>query len=298
MQEQNLNLIESFIDVIRVEKNLARNTVENYRRDLLLFTEFLERRQKKPLAKTQETDLRAFLSHEFDRGQRGRSTARRLSTLRMFFRHLLKEKCITVDPTLKVELPKLGRALPKYLTLAEVDRLLAGPDISKPLGLRDRAMLEMVYASGLRVSELVGLECGDVHEAKGYLRVLGKGSKERLVPLGQSALGSLKDYLSGAREKLLKGRESKALFLSNRGRGMSRQQFFILLRRYAKMADIRKEVSPHILRHSFATHLLEGGADLRSVQAMLGHADLATTQVYTHISPERLKKIHQHHPRS
>ncbi|MDX1386410.1 MAG: site-specific tyrosine recombinase XerD [bacterium] len=298
MQEANLNLIESFVDVLRVEKNLAKNTVENYRRDLSHFTEFIEKKRKKKIAACTEVDVRAFLSQEFDRGQKGRSTARRLTTLRMFYRFLLKEKEIKVDPTLKVDLPKLGRSLPKFLTLEEIESLLAQPNLAKPLGLRDRAMLEMIYASGLRVSELISLKLGQVHQERGFVRVLGKGNKERLVPLGGAALSALKDYLELARVKLTKGSTSDALFLSNRAKGMTRQQFFLLLKRYAKQAGIKKEVSPHILRHSFATHLLNNGADLRSVQAMLGHADLATTQVYTHITTERLKEIHKHHPRN
>jgi integrase/recombinase XerD len=297
MQEANLNLIEAFVDILRVEKNLSKNTVENYRRDLQHFTEFLEKKNRKKLTQATELDLRAFLSAEFDRGQKGRSTARRLTTLRMFFRHLVREKEIKIDPTLKVDLPKLGRSLPKFLTLQEVENLLAQPNINKDLGRRDRAMLEMIYASGLRVSELVSLKLGDVHGERGYLRVLGKGSKERLVPLGRSALECLQYYLNLSRTRLAKGRVNDSLFLSNRGTAMTRQQFFLLLKRYAKNADIRKEVSPHILRHSFATHLLNNGADLRSVQAMLGHADLATTQVYTHVTPDRLREIHKFHPR-
>ncbi|MDL1872931.1 site-specific tyrosine recombinase XerD [Deltaproteobacteria bacterium PRO3] len=298
MQAANLNLIESFLDVLRVERNLARNTVESYRRDLLHFTQFVETKRRKGLLELSEIDLREFLSFEYDRGQKGRSTARRLTTLRMFYRHGLKEKWLQHDPTLKVELPKMGRALPQYLNQEEIDALLAQPDPTTPLGRRDRAMLELLYASGLRVSELVGLASGDVHLDMGFVRVLGKGSKERLVPVGRSALACLKEYLELARPKLTKKRLSDALFLSNRGGKMTRQQFFLLLKAYAKKAGIKKDVSPHKLRHSFATHLLNHGADLRSVQAMLGHADLATTQVYTHVTPERLKAIHKFHPRS
>jgi integrase/recombinase XerD len=281
-----------------VEKKLSRNTVESYRLDLLGFAEFIAAKPCKFLQGVSEREIRGFLSAEFDRGQKGRSTARRMTALRMFYRHLLKEKVIAADPTLKIDLPKLGRALPQYLSLAEIEALMAQPDCSKVLGLRDRAMLEMIYASGLRVSELIHLKMGDVYPEKGYVRVLGKGSKERLVPLGRSALTCLQDYLAGARPGLNKRQISEALFLSNRGRGMTRQQFFLLLKSYARVAGINKEVSPHTLRHSFATHLLNNGADLRSVQAMLGHADLATTQVYTHVTPERLKAIHKFHPRS
>ncbi len=298
MQAANLNLVESFLDVLRVERNLARNTVESYRRDLLHFTQFVETKRRKGLLELNEVDLREFLSFEYDRGQKGRSTARRLTALRMFYRHGLKEKWLEHDPTLNVELPKMGRALPHYLTQEEIESLLAQPDLTTPLGRRDRAMLELLYASGLRVSELVGLASGDVHLDMGFVRVLGKGSKERLVPVGRSALAYLKEYLELARPTLTKKRLSDALFLSNRGGKMTRQQFFLLLKGYAKRAGIKKDVSPHKLRHSFATHLLNHGADLRSVQAMLGHADLATTQVYTHVTPERLKAIHKFHPRS
>jgi integrase/recombinase XerD len=297
MQEANLNLIESFVDVLRVEKNLSRNTVENYRRDLQRFAEFSEKQGRKKLSQVSELEIRSFLSAEFDRGQKGRSTARRLTALRMFFRHLIREKEMKIDPTLKVDLPKLGRTLPKFLTCQEVEALMTQPDINNDLGRRDRAMLEMIYASGLRVSELVSMRLGDVHSERGYLKVLGKGSKERLVPLGRSALECLQYYLTISRPRLAKGRTSDALFLSRRGAAMSRQQFFLLLKGYARGAKIPKEVSPHILRHSFATHLLNNGADLRSVQAMLGHADLATTQVYTHITPDRLREIHKFHPR-
>lgn len=298
MQASNLNLVESFLDVLRVERNLAKNTVESYRRDLLHFVAFIEGKRRKGLLDLSEIDLREFLSHEYDRGQKGRSTARRLTTLRMFYRHGLKEKWLEHDPTVNVDLPKIGRALPHYLTQEEIDSLLAQPDLTTPLGRRDRAMLELLYASGLRVSELVGLASGDVHLDMGFVRVLGKGSKERLVPVGRSALGYLKEYLELARPALTKKRLSDSLFLSNRGSKMTRQQFFLLLKAYAKKAGIKKDVSPHKLRHSFATHLLSHGADLRSVQAMLGHADLATTQVYTHVTPDRLKAIHKFHPRS
>jgi len=298
MQAANLNLLEAFLDVLRVERNLAKNTVESYRRDLLHFVGFLEQKRKKGLLEVGEIDLREFLGFEYDRGQKGRSTARRLTTLRMFYRHALKEKWSEQDPTLKIELPKIGRALPHYLTQEEIESLFLQPDLTTPLGRRDRAMLELLYASGLRVSELIGLAVADLHLEMGFVRVMGKGSKERLVPAGRSSLGFIREYLELSRPLLTKQRLSDTLFLSNRGKKMSRQQFFLLLKAYAKAAGIKKEVSPHKLRHSFATHLLSGGADLRSVQAMLGHADLATTQVYTHVTPDRLKAIHKFHPRS
>ncbi len=295
MQESNFNWIESFLNFLRLERNLAKNTVESYRRDLILFSQFFK---NKNLLAINEQDLRDFLSKEYDRGQKGRSTARRLSTLRMFYRFALKEKWLKIDPTIHLELPKLGRPLPHYLTQEEVDSILAQPNLLTPLGARDRGMLELLYATGLRVSELVHLKAGDVHLEMGFLKVLGKGSKERLVPIGRSALQFIREYLEGARFKLLKGKLSDYLFVSNRGTKMTRQQFFLLLKKYAKLSGVKKEISPHKLRHSFATHLLNHGADLRSVQAMLGHADLATTQIYTHVSSERLKQIHKVHPRS
>lgn len=297
MQAKDENLIENFLAYLRVEKNLSSNTLESYFRDLKHFASFIQNQRKKSLIKTQEEDLREFLSFEFDRGQKGRSNARRLSTLRRFFRFLLSEKLLDHNPCENIDLPKLGRSLPKYLSESEVEKLLQQPDLKKKHGLRDRAMLELIYASGLRVSELVGLQIDQVHLDRGYLRVLGKGSKERVVPVGSSALSLLRDYLQSGRKKVIGYASSSALFLSNRAKAMTRQQFFLLLKKYAKQADIQREISPHHLRHSFATHLLNRGADLRSVQAMLGHSDLATTQIYTHISPERLKEIHKFHPR-
>lgn len=297
-ESQQQPLIDLFLDHLRVERHLSMHTVDAYGRDLSHFAQFLKIKQKKTLAQTGELDLRHFLAAEFDRGQKARSMARRLSALRRFFRYLNKEKQVQHDPTLRVELPKLGRALPKFLSLQEIQNLVAQPDLKKPMGLRDRTMIELLFASGLRVSELVGLKLDDLHLERGYVRVLGKGSKERLVPLGKVANQFLQDYLKLARPKLAKGRTSNAVFLSNRASAMSRQQFFLLLKAYAKQAGIKKNVSPHLLRHSFATHLLSGGADLRSVQAMLGHTDLATTQIYTHVQTDHLKKVHSLHPRA
>lgn len=297
MQEADANLIESFVDVLRVERNLAANTVESYRRDLCHFANFLSAKKYAGFLGVTPIQLREFLSAEYDRGQKGRSTARRLTTLRMFYRHCLKENLLTSDPSLNIELPKLGRSLPQYLSAEEIEGLLSQPDLKSHQGRRDRAMLELLYASGLRVSELVKIKLSDLHAEMGFLRVLGKGCKERLVPVGRSALGFIREYLDFARPQMTKGRLSEALFVSKRGGAMTRQQFFLLIKAYARAAGIKKEVSPHKLRHSFATHLLNNGADLRSVQAMLGHADLATTQVYTHVTPDRLKAIHKFHPR-
>ncbi len=298
MQEANLNMVEAFLDLLRVEKNLAKNTVESYRRDLLHILAFIEKKGPGAWTKVQERHIREFLAAEFDRGQKARSSARRLSSLRMFFRFLQREKMSETDPTANIELPKLSRPLPAYLSGEEVEGLIRQPDLKTPLGKRDRAMLELLYATGLRVSELVGLQVGDVHRQMGFLRVMGKGSKERVIPVGRSALKFLQEYLDSSRPKLAKGRLSDGLFLSTRARTMTRQQFFLLLKRYARAAGIKKNISPHKLRHSFATHLLNNGADLRSVQAMLGHADLSTTQIYTHVTAERLKAIHKFHPRS
>lgn len=295
---KNEVLLDLFLDHLKIERHLSPHTVEAYQRDLVHFAKFLSFRQKKTLAQTKENDLRHFLAFEFDRGQKARSMARRLSALRRFFRYLNQEKQLQHNPTLRVELPKLGRALPKFLSLQEIQNLLAQPDLKKAMGQRDRAMIELLYASGLRVSELINMQMSDLHLERGYVRVMGKGAKERLVPLGQVASRFLQDYLSMARPQLAKGKSVDTLFLSNRTKAMSRQQFFLLLKAYAKKAGIKKNVSPHLLRHSFATHLLSGGADLRSVQAMLGHSDLATTQIYTHVQTEHLKKTHSLHPRS
>jgi integrase/recombinase XerD len=289
-------LADQFVNHLRVEKGLADNTIQSYSRDLLRFSQFLEGRKRSPLHVTQD-DIIAYMS-TLQKGLSARSCARSLSALKMFFRFLVTEGRIESSPARLLGAPKLPRKLPGVLTRDEVDMLLAQPDSSNQRGQRDKAMLELLYATGLRVSELVGLQRSNVNLEAGYVRMVGKGSKERMVPMGTKALEVLKAYLSEARGKLLKNRSSSYLFLNSRGEGLTRQGFWKIIKKYGKKAGIRKEINPHKLRHSFASHLLEGGADLRSVQVMLGHADISTTQIYTHITRERLKQIHEkYHPR-
>lgn len=291
-------LIEDFLHYLTVERGLAGNSVLAYGRDLAKFGRFLDAKVRNPrqvrLGEIDEFARR--LSHE---GLSARSIARALNAVRMFYRYLVAEKIVAEDPTAQIRSPRTLKSLPRYLTLEEVDRLLAAPDPQSPLGLRDAAMVELLYATGLRVSELVSLRLRDINLEAGYLRCVGKGSKERLVPLGRQAAQRLRVYLDGARPAILRGASHPALFLNNRGRGMSRQGLWKILKKYGRAAGLRGKLSPHVLRHSFATHLLERGADLRSVQVMLGHADISTTQIYTHINRERLRKIYKDfHPRA
>jgi integrase/recombinase XerD len=273
-------LADQFINHLRVERGLADNTIQSYSRDLLRFFQFLEGRKRSPLHATQD-DIMDYMS-TLQKALSARSCARGLSALKMFFRFLVAEGRIESSPARLLGAPKLPRKLPGVLTRQEVDTLLSQPDPSNQRGLRDKAMLELLYATGLRVSELVGLQMSNINLEAGYVRMVGKGSKERMVPMGTKALEVLKGYLTEARGK----------------EGLSRQGFWKIIKKYGKKAGIRKEITPHKLRHSFASHLLEGGADLRSVQVMLGHADISTTQIYTHITRERLKQIHEkYHPR-
>lgn len=286
-----------FTDAVWVERGLSENTLAAYRADLQGLAVWLGGRGRSLLA-AQRDDLLDYLAFRVRQGARPRSTARLLSSLRQFYRHLLRQGRITADPSARIDAPKLGRALPKALTEAEVETLLAAPDISDLLGLRDRTMLEVLYATGLRVSELVHLTVDQVNLRQGVVRITGKGRKERLVPFGEEALAWLERYLAQSRPLLLRGQLSDALFPTQRGAGMTRQGFWVLIKRYARRADITKPLSPHTLRHAFATHLLNHGADLRVVQLLLGHSDLSTTQIYTHVARERLKSLHaRHHPR-
>lgn len=290
--------LDEFCDALWLEDGLARNTIESYRRDLCQFSAWLAAQRGVSLGQAARTDLLAYLAHQFGRNVRPRSAARLLSSLKRFYRYLLRENRIKADPTLQIESPKLPRSLPKILTEDDVDSLLAAPDPDRALGLRDKAMLEALYASGLRVSELVCLNLGQLSQDVGVIRVIGKGAKERLVPIGEEALVWLRRYLDQARPALLGGRRTDALFVTRRGGAMTRQAFWHLIRRYAAKAAIGKAISPHTLRHAFATHLLNHGADLRVVQLLLGHADISTTQIYTHVARERLKQLHaRHHPR-
>jgi integrase/recombinase XerD len=293
------NLLDEFCDALWLEDGLARNTLTSYRSDLLKFTQWLSKKSRLPLLETRQQDIEDFLAHQVLVAKaRARTTSRELSSLKRFFRFALRQGRIKSDPTLRINPPKLPRGLPKSLTEADVESLLNAPPVDTPLGLRDRAMLETLYASGLRVSELVGLKIAQVSLDMGVVRVMGKGSKERLVPLGEEALSWIKRNLDEARPDLLKGKVSDALFVTERGQVMTRQAFWYLLRRYCTLIGFNKPVSPHTLRHAFATHLLNHGADLRVVQLLLGHADISTTQIYTHVARERLKQLHaKHHPR-
>jgi integrase/recombinase XerD len=293
------SLIESFLDALWLEKGLSRNTLDSYRRDLVSFSTWLASRRKN-LLEVRREDLLAYVSDRMGQGIKARSTARALSCLRNLYRYLLRENRIAEDPTLRIENPKLGRPLPDTLTETDVERLLAAPDVSTPIGLRDRTMLEVLYASGLRVTELVSLGVTDVNLRQGVVRVIGKGSKERLVPLGEEAIAWLGRYMLEARSALLKKNAGEdVVFPSNQGRPMTRQTFWYRIKQHARKADIKRKLSPHTLRHAFATHLLNHGADLRVVQLLLGHSDLSTTQIYTHVARQRMKELHgTHHPRA
>ena len=291
-------LIDRFLNYLVVEKGLARATLESYSRDILRYAEFLDRNRRRRVS---EQDTALILKHLIELRQKGlgaRSRARHLVSVRGFYRFLVQEKILALDPAKQVELPKTTLKLPDVLSVAEVRRLLDAPDAATPQGARDGAMLEVLYAAGLRVSELVGLKIQDVHLDAGFVRVMGKGSKERVVPIGRHAQERTLSYLQHARGRLLAGRASPFRFVGRAGRPLTRQGFWKTLRRHARDAGLFKKVTPHSLRHSFATHLLEGGADLRAVQTMLGHVDISTTQVYTHVAAERLKELHRRfHPR-
>ncbi len=290
--------VREYLDYCRVEKGLAENSLAAYRRDLTRLTAFLAPQGRRP-EDAGGDDVRAFLDSLYTAGLSSRSVARYLTSLRSFYRHLLSLGRISGDPTTDIKQPGQWKQLPKFLSLEEVDALLAAPDPKTPLGGRDRAMLQLLYASGLRVSELIGVELGRLNLEVGVLRVRGKGDKERLVPVGRDALQAIEAYVESDRPALLKRRASPALFVTARGGAMTRQAFWKLLKKYGLLAGIAKNLTPHLLRHSFATHLLERGADLRSVQTMLGHADISSTQIYTHVLRERLRAVYdKHHPRS
>ena len=292
-------LLDRFCDALWLEQGLSPNTLSSYRRDLHQFSVWLANTNKKNLPQGDATDLQSYLAHRIAKDHaKPRTTARLLSSLRRFYQYAVREGKTAVDPTLHIAAPKLPRSLPKTLSESDVIALLNAPDVSKPLGLRDRAMLEMLYAGGFRVSELVGLSMVQVSVDMAVVKVLGKGSKERLVPIGEEALDWLEKYLQDARPALLSGQITQALFVTARGAAMTRQAFWYVIKRYAIIAGIRSSLSPHTLRHAFATHLINHGADLRVVQLLLGHTDISTTQIYTHVARERLKQIHaKHHPR-
>lgn len=290
--------VATFLYYLRAEKGLATNTILAYRRDLVKYVQFLEMRKVLPIAATR-SDVVDFLSSLYKRGLDSRSVGRHLVTIRNFYRFCLSDGLITVDPAIDIESPKIVQGLPHFLSVAEVDRLLAQPDTSTPLGLRDKAMIELMYSTGLRVSELCGLRVSDIQMNLGSLRCIGKGNKERIVPAGRKAIEVVGAYLRDVRPKLLGEGVSPYLFLGQRGRKIDRIEFWRLLRDYGAKANLRESLNPHMLRHSFATHLLDRGADLRAVQLMLGHADISTTQIYTHVVEERLKQVYRaHHPRA
>ena len=296
-EERNIQLIDQFLDAVWLESGLSANTLAAYRTDLKKISDWLEKR-KQSLDKATKAELFDYLAHTVRSGISARSSARQLSSLRRFYRYLAREGIAESDPTSDLESPVIGKTLPKTLSESSVEQLLAAPAENTALGIRDRAMLETIYASGLRVSELVNLALSELDSTAGLVRVTGKGGRERIVPLGEEALAHLGQYLNDARPELLRDRVSEAVFVTRRGGPMSRQAFWQLIKRYATVAGVDEALSPHSLRHAFATHLLNHGADLRSVQMLLGHSNLSTTQIYTHVARARLQSLHaEHHPR-
>lgn len=297
MTDPAANLLDRFLDAAWAERGLSRNSLAAYRSDLQQFARYLAGRGSS-LADARREDVLDYLAGAMRAGRSARSLSRRLSVYRQFYRWALREGLVAVDPCLLIEHPRLGRGLPRALSEQQVTDLLSAPDTAEPVGLRDRAMLELMYATGLRVSELVTLELSQVNLNQGIVRVLGKGGKERLVPLGEVAQSWLRRYLGEGRPELMRGAQCPHLFVTSRRAAMTRQAFWHAIRRHALAAGITFDVSPHMLRHSFATHLLNHGADLRVVQLLLGHSDLSTTQIYTHVAREGLKLLHaRHHPR-
>jgi integrase/recombinase XerD len=294
---QQNELLDEFIDHLWLEDGLSRNTLDSYRGDLLLFSQWLKKTEERDLTRVEQAHIQRYLAFKSPTSK-ARSIGRLVASLRRYYRFALRENWISADPTLQIESPKLPRSLPKSMSEEDVESLLGAPNVNQPLGMRDRAMLEILYASGLRVSELVGLKVTEVSLSEGVIRVTGKGSKTRLVPMGQEAVEWVEKYLRESRPEILHKRLSDSLFVTQRGGAMTRHAFWYLIKRYAGVAGINKSLSPHVLRHAFATHLLNHGADLRVVQMLLGHADISTTQIYTHVARERLKQLHSiHHPR-
>jgi len=290
-------VIERFLDAIWMERGLSENTLGAYRADLLALTRRLDAREV-GLVGAARADILDYVAWRVEAGAKPRSTARQLSSFRRFFRYLVREGVISDDPTAQIAMPKIGRALPHSLSQEEVESLLAAPSVGEPLGHRDRTMLEVLYATGVRVSELINLKISQINLNQGVLRIVGKGDRERLIPLGDEAQEWLKEFMDGPRIEILLERQTEYLFPTRRGDRMTRQAFWHIIKRYAKKANIAKHLSPHTVRHAFATHLLNNGADLRVVQLLLGHSDLSTTQIYTHVARERLKELHsRHHPR-
>lgn len=295
LQEQARYLIDAFLDALWMERGLSENTLQAYRSDLYAFATWLSNKSI-TILDVQSVEILAYLAEQGTRS--ARTSARRLSSLRRLYEYLLREAKMTHDPASNIDSPRVGRPLPKSLTEDEVEALINAPDPGTHLGLRDRAMLEVLYATGVRVSELVGLRLAQVNLRQGVIRVMGKGNKERLIPLGEEAVYWLEKYQTEARLNLFKSEPNDVMFPSNRGKQMTRQTFWHAIKRHTIVAGIQKNLSPHVLRHAFATHLLNHGADLRVVQMLLGHSDISTTQIYTHVARERLKELHaKHHPR-
>ncbi len=297
MHEADQKLIDVYLDRIWAERGLSQNTLDSYRSDLESFANWMHKKDIN-ISSAESYNLQSYLAFRFSNNYSPRSTSRALSCLRGFYRWAVRDRMLDTDPTVLLENPKLGKSLPKTLTEKDVEKLLNEPNVEIPIELRDKAMLEVLYGAGLRVSELVGLNLNQINLRQGVVRTFGKGSKERLVPLGEEAIYWVEQYIKNARPELTGGLANDALFLSNRRTHMTRQTFWYRIKEYAKRSGIRAAISPHVLRHAFATHLLNHGADLRVVQLLLGHSDLSTTQIYTHIARQRLKDLHsQHHPR-
>jgi integrase/recombinase XerD len=290
-------MIDRFLDAIWMERGLSDNTLGAYRADLLALQQRLAEREVEFVGASR-ADILDYIAWRVEGGAKPRSTARQLSSFRRFYRYMLREGVISQDPTAQIAMPKIGRSLPQSLTEEEVDALLAAPNVSDPLGHRDRTMLEVLYATGVRVSELINLQASQINLNQGVLRIIGKGDRERLIPLGDESQDWLRDFMQGPRVEILLERQTDYFFPTRRGDRMTRQAFWHIIKRYAKKAGINKKLSPHTLRHAFATHLLNNGADLRVVQLLLGHSDVSTTQIYTHVARERMKELHsRHHPR-
>ncbi|MGE0370210.1 MAG: site-specific tyrosine recombinase XerD [Candidatus Dadabacteria bacterium] len=293
------DLLDSFLSYLVVEKGLSENTLESYGRDLKKFLLFIKSRGTTSAREIKYGDILDFMARSREEGLNATTIVRSMVSVKQFFKYLLSEKVLSEDPTAHIKTPKMKKAIPGVISLDDVESILGAPDESTHEGLRDAAMLEILYATGIRVSELIGLKLNDVNFELGFVVVYGKGSKERVVPIGDKAREKLLSYLRDSRPALLKSREAKALFVTRRGGGMTRQGFWKIIKAQALKAGVTKKISPHTLRHSFATHLLERGADLRTIQVMLGHSDISTTQIYTHVESERLKEIHKkYHPRS
>ena len=298
MSDSDRQILDAFIDNIWIEKGLSQNTLDSYRSDLEQFSIWLEKNNL-TYSKTSKKEILSYLSFLFQKGLGSKTVARKLSSLKSFFRYLVFKSIITIDPSSEVETPKLLKSIPKSISEKEVEALLAAPDAKTDIGLRDKTMIETLYSCGLRISELINLELLNLNLRQGVIRVIGKGQKERLVPMGDQLINLLNLYISSSRKNLLTNKHSDFLFLSNRGQRMTRQSFWHRIKYYCLDSGFEPEkISPHVLRHAFATHLLNNGADLRVVQLLLGHSDLNTTQIYTEVARQRLKRLHtEHHPR-